>query len=240
MAAAIRLQELTKSFGGLAAVNRVSFEVEEGKITGLIGPNGSGKTTTFSLITGVLDGDGGHVYLGDQEITSWRPHRIAEHGLARTFQISRIFGHLTVWENMLVVARQKSRREAEALAEELLSRVNLQDHREHLGTDLSYGQQKLLEFVRALMLEPRVVLLDEPFAGVNPTMRNTMLELIESLRAEGKTVFLIDHAMTIIMSLCERILVMDMGELIAQGLPSEIQQNERVLEAYFGRKAAVS
>jgi ABC-type branched-subunit amino acid transport system ATPase component len=239
MTAAIRLQELTKSFGGLTAVNGVSFEVEQGKITGLIGPNGSGKTTAFSLITGVLDADRGHVYLGDQEITNWRPHRIADQGLARTFQISRIFGQLTVWENMLVVARQKSRREAEARAEELLQRVNLSGHRDHLGADLSYGQQKLLEFVRALMLEPKVVLLDEPFAGVNPTMRNTMLDLIQTLRAEGKTIFLIDHAMTIIMSICEWLLVMDMGELIAQGLPSEIQKEERVLEAYFGRRAAV-
>jgi ABC-type branched-subunit amino acid transport system ATPase component len=165
---------------------------------------------------------------------------VAARGLARTFQISRIFGHMTVWENMLVVARQRSERDSQATADALLRRVDLYDFREHFGADLSYGQQRLLEVIRCLMLEPSVILLDEPFAGVNPTMAQTVVGLIRELRNEGKTVFIIDHAMTIIMSLCERILVLDMGELIADGPPSELQSNERVLEAYFGRARRTS
>jgi branched-chain amino acid transport system ATP-binding protein len=238
--AALRVENLTKAFGGLTAVNGVSFEVEAGKVTGLIGPNGSGKTTAFNLITGVLAPDRGQVYLGDLAVGGWAPHRMAQRGMARTFQISRIFGQLTVWDNLMVVARQRSDREARELATSLLQRVNLLGHRDHYGADLSYGQQKLLEFVRALMLEPTVVLLDEPFAGVNPTMRNTMLDLIDGLQQEGKTIFLVDHAMAIIMTLCDRLLVMDMGELIAQGPPAEIQENEQVLDAYFGRRSAPS
>jgi ABC-type branched-subunit amino acid transport system ATPase component len=231
----LRIERLTKHFGGVAAVNGPTFGVEEGRITGLIGPNGSGKTTLFNLVTGVLDLDGGRVLLGRQDITGWPPHRISERGMARTFQISRVFGKMTVWENMLVVARRGAQTTAPDLARDLLGRVNLLDWRERYGSELSYGQQKLLEFVRALMLEPTLILLDEPFAGVNPTMVQTILALIRSLQQEGKSFFVIDHAMAIIMELCDRLLVLDMGELIADGAPAAIKNDERVQEAYFGR-----
>jgi branched-chain amino acid transport system ATP-binding protein len=288
----LEVEGLTVSFGGLIAVNDVSFGIEEGSITGLIGPNGSGKTTTFNLISGVMRPDAGRVWLasntrgapgapphpkppppGEREvapldppggrdvtpplvsdpshpgrrglaapsqrvnIAGWPPHRITAAGLARTYQISRIFGQMTVWENMMVGARRPPA-EAAKQARELLERVNLYEKRDDRGADLSYGQAKLLEIVRSLMLDPHVLLLDEPFAGVNPTMAQSVLAQLRELHADGVTLLVIDHAMTIIMSLCERILVMDMGELIADGPPAQIQENERVLEAYFGRSAA--
>ena len=235
MADVLRIERLRKSFVGVVAVNGPTFGIAEGNITGLIGPNGSGKTTLFNLITGVLEPDGGEVVFQGQRITGWPPHRITERGLARTFQISRVFGKMTVWENMLVVPRRRSESGARDLATELLSRVNLLDWRDRYGAELSYGQQKLLEFVRALMLEPTLIMLDEPFAGVNPTMVQTMLEQIRSRQAEGTTIFVIDHAMAIMMGLCGYLFVLDMGELIAEGPPAEIRADERVLEAYFGR-----
>ena len=237
MAEVLRVEGIRKSFGGVAAVNGPTFGIETGTITGLIGPNGSGKTTLFNVITGVLDPDAGRILLNGESIGGWPPHRITERGLARTFQISRVFAKMTVWENMMVVPRRDGQASADELAGELLRRVNLYDWRERYGAELSYGQQKLLEFVRALMLKPTLILLDEPFAGVNPTMVQTLLDLIRAVEAEGKTIFVIDHAMTIMMSLCSRILVLDMGELIADGAPAEVQANEGVLEAYFGRRA---
>lgn len=238
MAEALRVEGLRKSFGGVAALNGPTFGVETGNITGLIGPNGSGKTTLFNIVTGVLEPDGGDVLFEGERITRWPPHRITERGVARTFQISRVFGKMTVWENMMVVPRRHPAARAADRAEGLLHRVDLFDWRERYGAELSYGQQRLLEFVRALMLEPALILLDEPFAGVNPTMVQTMLELIRSLQQEGKTIFVIDHAMSIIMGLCDWLFVLDMGELIAEGPPAAVQSDERVLEAYFGRGRA--
>jgi ABC-type branched-subunit amino acid transport system ATPase component len=249
----LEVEGLRVSFGGLTAVNDLTFGIEQGSITGLIGPNGSGKTTAFNLISGVIRSDAGRIRLGTAgrlrpglknltpaariEVTGWPPHRIAAAGLARTYQISRIFGRMTVWENMMVGARRPPT-EAAVQARELLERVNLYEKRDERGADLSYGQAKLLEIVRAMMLDPHVLLLDEPFAGVNPTMAQVVLGQLRDLRREGVTLIVIDHAMTIIMSLCDRILVMDMGYLIADGPPSKIQGNEQVLEAYFGRSAA--
>jgi ABC-type branched-subunit amino acid transport system ATPase component len=249
----LEVEGLTVSFGGLRAVNGLTFGIEEGSIMGMIGPNGSGKTTAFNLISGVIRPAAGRVFLMGRpsvspgppdmrlaqryNVTGWPPHRITAAGLARTYQISRIFGQMTVWENMMVGARRPPA-EAAKQARELLERVNLYEKRDDRGADLSYGQAKLLEIVRAMMLDPHVLLLDEPFAGVNPTMVQVVLAQLRALHADGVTLLVIDHAMTIIMSLCDRILVMDMGEVIADGPPSQIQENEHVLEAYFGRGAA--
>lgn len=236
----LRVEGLRVAFGGLTAVDGVSFAVDPGRITGLIGPNGSGKSTLFNLIGGALRPQAGEVWLGPRRITRWAPHRIAAAGLARTFQISRIFGQMTVWENMLVAAREDpGALPGEDRARDLLALVTLYELRDNLGADLSFGQQRLLELARALMLDPRVVLLDEPFAGINPTLGQTVAALLRRLREEGRTILLIDHAMAVIMDLCERVLVMDMGQLIADGPPAAVQADERVLEAYFGRRASV-
>ncbi len=231
----LRVEGVRKSFGGVMAVNGPSFAIERGSITGLIGPNGSGKTTLFNLIAGTIPPDRGDVFLEGQRITGWAPHRITARGLARTFQLSRVFGQMTVLENLIVVARGESDVAARKRALGLLERVGLTDQRDAWGAELSYGQRKLLEFARVLMLRPRIVLLDEPFAGINPTMAQTIVRLIHELRDDGVTIFLVDHAMSIVMELCERILVLDMGELIADATPDEVQRDERVLDAYFGR-----
>jgi branched-chain amino acid transport system ATP-binding protein len=235
VAEVLRVAEVRKAFGGVTAVNRVSFGIAGGTITGLIGPNGSGKTTLFNLIAGTIPPGRGDVFLEGQRITGWAPHRITARGLARTFQLSRVFGQMTVLENLIVVARSEADAAARARALGLIDRVGLAEHRDAWGADLSYGQRKLLEFARVLMLRPRLVLLDEPFAGINPTMAQTIVRLIHELRDDGVTIFLVDHAMTIVMELCERILVLDMGELIADATPDAVQRDERVLEAYFGR-----
>lgn len=235
MAAELGVEDLSVAFGGISAVNSVTFSIEAGTTTGLIGPNGSGKTTLFNLITGLLHPDAGQIRVEDRSVGGWPPYRIARLGLARTFQLSRLFGQMTVWENMLVAPRDSGRAKAgQDRAAQLLADVNLLGFRDHLAADLSYGQQKLLELVRALMLEPRILLLDEPFAGVNPTMARTILDLLGRLREMGMTILVIDHAMAIIMDFCERLLVMDMGTLIADGQPSAIRNNAQVLEAYFG------
>ncbi len=237
MSSILEVEGLKVSFGGLTAVNGLSFAITEGSITGLIGPNGSGKTTAFNLISGVIKPDAGRVVLNGRNVAGWAPHRITAQGLARTYQISRVFGQMTVWENMMVAAGRATHPPAER-ARLLLERVNLYDHRDAMGADLSYGQAKLLEIVRSLMLEPKLLLLDEPFAGVNPTMGQTVLAILHELHAEGLTILVVDHAMSIIMNLCERLLVMDMGALIADGPSTQIQQNEEVIEAYFGRRGA--
>lgn len=238
MDAILRVEGVRKAFGGILAVNRPSFQIERGRITGLIGPNGSGKSTLFDIIAGTTPPDAGDVFLDGERITGWPPHRIAARGLGRTFQISRIFGQMTVWENLIVVARGEPEASARDRARMLLERIGLHDRRDAWGAELSFGQRKLLEFARVLMLRPRLILLDEPFAGINPTMAQTMVTLIRELQAEGVTIFLVDHAMSIVMELCERILVLDAGELIADGPPSAIREDQRVLDAYFGRAEA--
>lgn len=228
------LREVTKRFGGITAVNRCSLGLAPGRIYGLIGPNGSGKTTLFNCITGLEPRDEGEIHYKGERIDGLKPHQVARRGIGRTFQIIRIFPELTALENLLVVTREPfdvvHRR-----ALEILRLVTLDRLQSEYAGNLSYGQQKLLEFARVLMTDPELILLDEPAAGVNRTLLNDLLEAIRNLRVQGKTIFIVEHDMKVIMDLSEKIFVLNYGEKMAEGPPSMIQTDERVIEAYFGR-----
>jgi ABC-type branched-subunit amino acid transport system ATPase component len=230
----LAVEEIRKSFGGVAAVNGVSLTLAPSTIYGLIGPNGSGKTTLFNCITGMERADGGRVLLNGQRIDGLKPYRIANLGVGRTFQVIRVFPELTALENLLVVTRGP-REEAERRGLELLRFVKIERLRDEFAGNLSYGQQKLVEFIRMLMTDPSLILLDEPAAGVNRTLLNDLLDAVRRLRDEGKTILLVEHDMKVVMGLCERVFVLDHGEKIAEGPPGVIQSDERVIEAYFGR-----
>jgi len=223
-----------KSFGGVTAVNGVSFALEAGRIYGLIGPNGSGKTTLFNCITGLERRDAGRVVFKGERIDHLKPHQVANRGIGRTFQVIRVFPELTALENLLVVTRG-SRADAERRGRELLQFVKLEGLAGEYAGNLSYGQQKLVEFVRVLMTDPALILLDEPAAGVNRTLLNDLLGAVARLRDEGRTILLVEHDMKVVMGLCETVFVLDHGEKIAEGPPGLIQADERVIEAYFGR-----
>jgi branched-chain amino acid transport system ATP-binding protein len=229
------LEDVTKRFGGLTAVDGVSCAIRAGAITGLIGPNGSGKTTLFGLISGVLRPDAGRIWFEGRSIAGLPPHAVNRLGLGRTFQISRLFGQMTALENLLVGARGLVQAEAIARAQDLLAFVGLTGLAGEYAANLSYGQQKLLEFVRVLVPDPDLILLDEPFAGVNPAMEERLIARVHDLQALGKSFLVTDHEMRLIMALCERLLVLDHGVLIADGPPEAVRADERVVEAYFGR-----
>jgi ABC-type branched-subunit amino acid transport system ATPase component len=225
---------LRKSFGGVAAVHGVSLALEAGRIYGLIGPNGSGKTTLFNCITGLERCDAGRVVFKHERIDHLKPSAIARRGVGRTFQVIRVFPELTALENLLVVTRG-ARAEAERRGREMLRFVRLEGLADEYAGNLSYGQQKLVEFVRVLMTDPTLILLDEPAAGVNRTLLNDLLSAVARLRDEGRTILLVEHDMKVVMGLCETVFVLDHGEKIAEGPPGLIQSDERVIEAYFGR-----
>jgi branched-chain amino acid transport system ATP-binding protein len=225
---------LTRDFGGVQALRGVDLHVARGSVTGLIGPNGSGKTTLFQVISGLDRGATGTVTFDRESILGWRPSQIYRHGLARTFQLSRVFPELTVLEN-LVVAGSRHDRSVTERALGLLERVHLREYASIRGKNLSYGQQKLVEFLRVLMSDPALILLDEPAAGVNPTLRQTLWDMVRHLNGLGTTFLVIEHNMEVIADLCTDVYVLSEGEMIAHGDFTSIRHNEGVLEAYFGK-----
>ncbi len=238
----LEVRDLRKRFGGVVAVDGCSFSVREGTVTGLIGPNGSGKTTVFNAVTGYLRADGGSVRFDGQDIRRPDPASLYRRGLSRTFQQTRVFPQLTLVENLVVAVQQPLRsmararigREDLARAHEVLERFGLASHRERKAVELSFGQRKLLEFATVLMGRPRLVLLDEPASGVNPLMIEAMERHIRELNAEGLTFLVVEHDMNLVMRLCDPIVVLDHGAKIAEGSAADIRDNPIVLEAYLG------
>jgi branched-chain amino acid transport system ATP-binding protein len=232
----LKVTDLTKNFGGLYAVNSCSFEIEEGIIFGLIGPNGAGKTTTYNLICGNLKPARGEVWFQHENITGLSPRLIARKGAVRTFQISRVFKGMTVLENILVPPPPDGRpRISRQKAQDLLGIVGLKGQSGVKAGNLSYGQQKLLEFVRIFVLEPKLVLLDEIFSGLNSDEIERQMKIIRDFRTRtGVTFVIIDHAVSVVLRLCEQIIVMNQGEIIATGNPEQIENNQEVIDAYLG------
>jgi branched-chain amino acid transport system ATP-binding protein len=246
------VRTVTKSFEGLRAVSECSLQVRRGTITGLIGPNGAGKTTLFNLITGFLKPTAGAIAFAGERIDGLPPHKVFDKGIVRTFQIPRELKLMTVLENLMLVPAEQAgerlwnawflpfrvgrqEREIRDKALEVLEFVNLWHLRHEYASNLSSGQKKLLELARTLMGDPRLILLDEPGAGVNPTLMKSLVALIERLRDEsGITFFLIEHDMDLVARLCNPVIVMSSGEKIAEGPPDEVVRDERVLEAYLG------
>jgi neutral amino acid transport system ATP-binding protein len=239
----LQIQRLSKSFGGIKAVNECSFEVEKGSITALIGPNGAGKTTVFNLISGLLSRDSGSILFKGKRIDGLQPHQITRKGISRTFQISRDLMEMTLLENLIVQSptsgfmdlfQGSMLQHEEEHAMELLEFVGITHLAYEKSRNLSYGQKKLMEFAATLMAEPELILLDEPAGGVNPALLDEIIERILLLNNQGITFLIVEHNMDVVMNLCNPVIVMAYGEVLAQGAPKEIQNNSEVLEAYLG------
>lgn len=252
MKASLEVMGITQKFLGLVALNNVNMQINKGEIVGIIGPNGAGKTTLFNVITGVYQPTAGTIYLNGNNITNLKPHQITRLGFSRTFQNIRLFGRMTVLENVemgmccrakanlfnIMFSTKKKRNESIAhrkKAEEILDILGLLDKKYQMPGSLPYGEQRRLEIARAMATDPTILLLDEPAAGMNEQETGELLLTIRKLQGMGFTIVLIEHDMKFVMNICERIYVLNHGELIASGTPAEIQGNELVIEAYLGK-----
>lgn len=232
----LKVDKLVKKFGGLTAVDQVSFEVERGEIFAIIGPNGAGKTTCFNMIAGTFPATSGSILFDNQDIRGKKPHQLNRMGLARTFQIVKPLAKLTVYENVLVAGLSSSKhlQEAKTRAEVVLEKIGLDAYRDIPSGSLSIGNLKKLELARALATKPKLLLIDEPMGGLTPAEIDQLILLIKEINQEGVTIVIIEHIMRAVMALAERIAVLQNGRLIALGKPEEIVENEKVIKAYLG------
>lgn len=230
----LEARNVTKQFGGVVALDALSLSVARNTILGLIGPNGSGKTTFVNLATGFCEANQGDLLLNGKRISGLKPHEIARLGIARTFQDAKVFKKMTLVENVLVASPHGIGKQSLEKARDLLKFVELFDLRNEYAGNLSYGQQKLLEFARVLMLDPELILLDEPTAGINPALIEKMLQHFRVLHEQGKTLVVVEHNIPVVDAVCEKAIVLDHGKKIAEGTPEEIQRNKIVQDAYLG------
>lgn len=247
----LRIEKITQVFGGVTALRDVSFSVAKGEIKGVIGPNGAGKTTLFNIISGIYRQTSGDVFLADKKITQFTPERLARRGMVRTFQNVELFGNMTVLENVMIGLHTKSRsgilssalkfptaireeRRIRQKALDCLEFAGITEHAAETANNLPFGKCRLLEIARAMALEPGIILLDEPAAGLNARETADLGQLIERIRATGVTVVLVEHDMELVMDICDSILVLNLGEKLAEGTPLEIQENQKVITAYLG------
>ncbi len=232
----IEIRNVSKNFGGLAALTHVSFFLKQGEILGLIGPNGAGKTTLFNVVNGFYPPSRGEVFFKSEKISDLKPHQICKLGIARTFQVVRPLQRMTALDNVIASAflRAKNKSEAEGIALETMRFTGLYEDRHVVSKGLPLGKRKKLEITRALATRPEMLLLDESFAGLNPSEQNELIQIIRKVRANGITIMVIEHHMKVIMSISDRIVVLNYGEKIAEGTPKEVGNNPLVIQAYLG------